>query len=480
MTGGVNVNGAVAANDAFAQESASTDIASEVLIFIPGLSSDESLNSIKTVSQKIQRGCRASSSVQARFLLEQRNSETYGNGSQADVARVTRTDVDPKPAIDIYDLQYQPQMLKTYDAMTPLAKAVAFAMALLNSFGRIVAILVAAIYPRNQVRGALTYGLAIYFAMWLYVVTLILSAAQAIKGQRAVIAAWGQLTAPLGNLRFPMHPPYFGDWTTFEKWLTWISTTPVGSFLAETWRLLADSVLHAADVVWVLSPRIAVVLTIIGLLVPGSLVVISRLATVMVAVLNYFNLGTRENRVTGQLGDLIDYLSQRQYDAHGSVSLRIVAHSFGCIVLVDTLCFSSVTGVNYASNISSVCTIGNPLAIINAFWARHFNNKNACQCAAPLFNVWSRDDVLSSELQTMDVAQKLHVGIVDFDYSRAATYARPTWWDLVNGFLFKAHTMYWDVADEPDASCFNQVVDVFYKETPILRNPAPKTASTAS
>jgi hypothetical protein len=469
------VNGVASAPDAFAKESSSHDIAPDVLIFIAGLSTDTSLNSVKTISQKVERGCRASSTIRARYLLEQRNSETYGNGSKADVARVTRTDVEGRPAIDIYDVQYQAQMLASYDAMTPLARAGAFALALLNSFGRILAILRAALDPRNHVRGALTYGLAVYFAMWLYVVTLILSAVKAIMKQPTVVTAWTQLTGPLGKLRFPMHPPYYGDWTAVGNWFMWLSTTWPGWFVVQTWHLFTDSVLYAANVIWVLSPRIAITLTIVGLLVPGSLLLVSRGATEMVAILNYFNLGTRENRVIGQLGDLIAYVAQRQFDAHGSARIRIVAHSFGCIALVDTLCFSNEAQNDYASSIKSICTIGNPLAIVNAFWGRHFASGSCFQCTAPLLNVWSSDDALSSALATMGVAQKLHVSIEDFDYSRAATYARPTWWDFMKGFLFKAHTMYWDVADQPDSSCFNHIVGVFYKDTAMLTDPVLST-----
>lgn len=455
-------------DDAFSKESSSTDIADEVLIFIPGLG-HEDISNVKTISEKVLRGFRASSSVEARYGLEQRAPERYGEGSVADVARVIRIDSAPNATVDIYDLQYGNEMLADLNALSPLSKALSFALALLNCISGVSRVFWSAALRKRKLRPQIIYGLLVYFAMWLYVISLVISAVQALSGQPAVQKAWQSLVEPIDVPVF-VHPPYFVAWSAAtSNFFSGFMATPVGWFSGNLSGLIWVGIVHISWIIWNGAPRLAIVLTLVGILFPGLLANISGAALDLVAMLDYFNLGERRNRVTGQLGDLIRYVSQRQDSAHKAPSIRIVTHSFGCIVLLDTLFFSDELSEDDGAFIKCSSTIGNPLAIVNVFWPGHYTGQRGARCNAPILNIYSCDDVLSSSVMEILVAPVFaNLDVDDIEYSRATEKAVPTWLNILNGFMFRAHAMYWDVAGHPDASCFNSIIPRFYSGGPML------------
>lgn len=164
----------------------------------------------------------------------------------------------------------------------------------------------------------------------------------------------------------------------------------------------------------------------------------------------YLKYGEGKAKITGELANLIERISETEKDYEG---IEIHAYSFGCIVTLDTLFPKTPNQVDkrVSKEITDLVTVGCGFDFIRVFYPYYFDARpKGTMTIKSWYNVNSQLDILSSNFrndsENKDGDPKLSPGglsPININYEETD----PKSVGLIDNLLlhnFKTHSMYWD------------------------------------
>jgi hypothetical protein len=428
----------------------------DAAILIPGLRHSEVEQSIDLIGLKIARAMdRNAKTARAEFLLKEGKDEDYGGGCKTRMLRIVRKDdTGEKPVLDLYEMSYSHLLLDGAANESLIKRISRLGLSLLSNAPRLVSSLMKPGKTREQ-KMQMALATLILLVLVLYMVVLVFTAVYTVM-QRPELG----LEAPawMETLIEDEQEP---------------AETPGG---AE--RKAAGSGEEGASELNILQ-YLVIVLTALGLLTTQDYQrKLREAATQYTAIMNYFNLGERKGRLSGQLADLLEHIAEKQEPAYNNIHL--LSYSFGSILAIDGLYQHGRLSERFRL-VKTLVTIGCPFDFIRTYWPGYFKRREALPWSPPPWlNVYSPLDVLGSNFRNDDqdgeAAHGVEIGSAATEvvrprnlvFTRGVSLESLSFWDILYLTGFKAHASYWERSSTSDLSCFDLLIPELYAGQPVL------------
>ncbi len=397
------------------------------LVYVPGLQGIGPAQSADVIARKVVAALERASPSPVAFGTREGKDEEYGLEAPRAKTRV-RTIVRSEggaetPLLDVYELEYGPQLRSRFEGRILLLQIVQLLWTLVASVPRHVA----ALGRKSKSAGhklqmiwvsAILVILASYTGVLLY--GLWLGAASLASPDQAPSAAGAAGGAPAG---------------------------------APGERKVDAAVVKA-------------------ILILGGLGALSResakellrkVAVEYVCALSYLRAGERRAALSGQLLALLDHVGERTppYER-----VHVLGYSFGSVVSLDAL-FDENPLAARLERFGTLVTVGCPFDLIRSYWPGYFADRQArLPEDASWVNVYAPNDVLGSNFRDDARDEPATEGIScgpgggrlvpeNVVHRRGGTGAGAVEALLLGGF--RAHKTYWDPDDPNEVSCFDQL-----------------------
>lgn len=219
----------------------------------------------------------------------------------------------------------------------------------------------------------------------------------------------------------------------------------------------------------------AIVSTLVLPLVTKRREDIARVGAATFAANAYLRIGdNRERIVEGLVAGAERLREDSLYTA-----VHVIAYSFGGVVAMDALFPRSGPPERSFDKVSKLVTIGIPYEFVQAVEPEYWNRRHRGQDPPSWTNIYSRIDLLGSNLRKDqdDGVAELGINTGDSDASWALlpehnitydTGIELDWITILELYGFISHGMYWGRDDTPDRNVFRQVIHVLYEGGPAL------------
>jgi hypothetical protein len=243
-----------------------------------------------------------------------------------------------------------------------------------------------------------------------------------------------------------------------------------------------------------LAPKLALVLTLIGLSKAQAVKGVTDGAVGYLSVMSYFRYGDRRDQLVGNLARLVQHLREREKVTYDRVD--VVAYSFGSIIALDALFPPKGRSVHTFSVVDELVTIGCPFDFVRTYWPNYFddrddreqddnenrqNDTEKRKKGEPLDwwqNIYLPIDVLSSNFRNDSEADDSSVGIPTHrpypGKPRNFVYGEPSIADD-RGFAdfiilqgLRSHDFYWGSEASSDLGVFPVIVKHLFKGERVL------------
>ena len=401
--------------------------AKAALVYVPGLEGTGPAQSADVIARKMVAALERASPPSVSFGTREGKDEEYGQEAPKAKTRV-RTIVRNEegvetPLLDVYDIEYGPQLRSRFEGRILLLQIVQLLWTLVASV------------PRHVIalgRKSKSAGHKLQM-IWVSAILVILASYTGVLLYGLWLGATSLTSAGQG-------PP---------------AASAAGSAPA---GMPAEGGLDAAVV------KAILILGGLGALSRQSAKeLLRKIAVEYVCALSYLRAGERRAALSGQLLALLDHVGERR-PPHERV--HVLSYSFGSVVALDAL-FDENPPAARLERFGTLVTVGCPFDLIRSYWPRYFADRRArVPEEAKWINVYAPNDVLGSnfrddardEAATAGISTGSGAGRIvpeNVVHRRVGSGAGAVEALLLGGF--RAHRTYWDPDDPNEVSCFDQL-----------------------
>jgi hypothetical protein len=406
----------------------------DAIIFLPALGVDWTDQSVETMARRLATAFDRAAVREASFVAKLGPAEAYGSTStnKVGVATISRVDGSHEVAVaDLYGFDYHQTLTAGIAERNLLLQAVSLLVMIGYSTGRLVGVVHRRPREDDGTRAhskRATEVLQVVFGALI----LLLFCVYAGIVVAALIKSGSQLPAFLHR------------------------------------RPAEGSLLQAA----------VVAITALGLSRPKVRATVSRAAVNYLGATTYLGFGARRADIAGKLEALLEHVAERRAPIYERI--HVIAYSFGSIVALDTLFPRSRQPPRRAEDVRALVTIGCPFDMVRTYWRDYFDDRERPIGERTWWNVYSPEDVLSSnfrndaddDVPTVGITTTGHPGnpikpIRNIQYNPSgADHLSISGLFVMAGL--RAHATYWD--EDPDAdTCLTAVVTELYAGAPALQ-----------
>lgn len=197
-------------------------------------------------------------------------------------------------------------------------------------------------------------------------------------------------------------------------------------------------------------------------IVPGAGIYLASLAAEFVSANNYVAMGSRMQRIQGELDALVEHITEQEGE---DCRIHLHAYSFGCIIAFDQVFpLSNPPSKRIAGHLEAVITTGNPYDFIYAYYPEFYKNRNSSLEGKFLwYNIYSSADALGTNFRADNKNQEAKYGIGEIKHlplnlRYEVTNSNPFGVsDFIMLQALKVHQVYWDDS-ALGQSCLRQLV----------------------
>lgn len=334
----------------------------DAVIYLPSLFGSSDIT-VDAVARRIAVAFdRNQATGRAKYGVSEGNEFAFEGTSRTRLITVERHDpgAAAEPFIDVYGLDYRDTLREKYRERTPARQAISILWLLVSLFPRFVASVTRASKSRGEkFQIALAGGMLLMISV--YLVMLIVTAAA------TALDLAGAMPAPAPELA-AVTDPAAGAGAQFLEFLA--SLPPL------QWAQTA-----------------IVIVTGLGLMSrQGLKQFVTDTAVDYAAGLDYLSTDQKKPTLIGQFSGLLETIAESDTDYD---RIHVIGFSFGSIIAIDCIFQTSAPTPRF-ERISSLITVGSPFDIIRTFWPDYFSGRSKPPGTLQWVNIFSRNDVLSS------------------------------------------------------------------------------------
>ena len=402
------------------------------VIWVPGLYASPN-TAVDAVARRMASALdRRAATATARFgTAEQIEEIDRGKAGKVRRASIVRRDGgEETPAVDVFELDYAPTLLRPHLQATALRRWLEASWVVISSL-----ILALATYRHRRGKSLMEKLQLVFGGLWLllligYVWLLFLGVVVAINA--------------LFDLELGTWLGMAGGW--------WDTTSQViGGLLVVALGASAT--------------------------IPAMRARLEQAGAATISAFAYLRIGRQRPALTGKLADLVEHIAEA-----GQTYRRVdvIANSFGSLIALDTLFPHDAKPEPRLAMIKGLVTIGCPYDAVRAMWPGYANRRLGLDDApSGWLNVYSPHDVFGSNFRddSKDEAPNVVVaegtaGVVhqpsNLVFRAGQASDSLTILDVLVLGGFRAHGRYWGDQEEAENTCFNAIVGELFSDDEVL------------
>ncbi len=338
--------------------SAATTKRRDAVIYLPGLFGAGDIT-VDAVARRIAVAFdRNQATGTAKFSISEGNEFAFEGSSRTRLITVQRHDGGgpAMPFIDVYQLDYRDTLREIYLGRAPARQVISIFWLLAGLLLRfLAAVRQKSKSPGEKFQVAAAGG--VFLLISVYLVMLIATAAATALHLAGILPGAAPAT----------------DGGSTAAGVDWIA------------RKIADLLPWAQSAI--------VILTGLGLFTrQGIKQFVTDTAVDYASGLDYLSTDRKKPTLIGQFAGLLETIAESDTDYD---KIHVIGFSFGSIVAIDCIFQTSAPTPRFG-RIDSLITVGSPFDIIRTFWPDYFKARKRSPGQMKWINVFSRNDVLSS------------------------------------------------------------------------------------